>query len=246
MEYCSRTECVYCKGTLRNLEGQDRCQTACVWTGAVWEKIQHGMKECQNSRCKTRYRLSYVASVGEKANHLSTKDITDDTIILVHPGLGFRWRYLRQLWHRTCRSAVSGGAEASVILLTDPTFEPTFEKKGKSSKGKGQTRVCHLGLDINRALTCYLLIEFDNEVDFDVADPVPKKHCVYGKPNEGFHQIFCKDQSTPSQVSKPIDVVADGTLLPDGALDLVRRNIKWTRKRLAAKRRNNRQLGVRL
>ena len=97
---------------------------------ATGKKVKHGTKVCSDKvQCDAQYKLNYVASVNDKTNHLTNTDLQDSTILLVHLGLGFRWGYLRQLWHRACKCAVSGGAEVATILLTHPEYKPAYGQK---------------------------------------------------------------------------------------------------------------------
>ena len=104
-----------------------------VWTGSHWETVNHSTKICR-CKCKALYKLNYVAGLKEKWNHIASKDISDSTIILVHPGLGVRWQYLRQLWIRACRCAVACAAEAATILMTHPDYKPSHAEKSRNRK----------------------------------------------------------------------------------------------------------------
>ena len=136
MEYCSRNQCMYCNSPLLDCHGKGFDHIAQIWSGALWDEVKHGTKMCSNTtKCKARYKLNYVALLGEKPNHLTSDVLEDDsTIILVHPGLGFRLSYLRQLWHRSCRCSVSCQGETATILLTHPSYKPTYASKGVRQK----------------------------------------------------------------------------------------------------------------
>ena len=202
-----------CDSDLVEKHGKGYDHNAKVWTGAEWLDVEHGTKICTNAKCAARYKLNYVAALGEKPNHL--KCWTDKSIVLVHPGLGFHFGYLRQLWNRTCRSAIGGRAEAAAILLTHPDFVPVYANKGDATRQNAANAERVLGNDLNRALLVYLLLDVAGEVNFDVNDPVPANHPEYGVWNIGFHEIFSArkhdtsfKQSADSKT--PFDVVADG------------------------------------
>ena len=209
MEYCCRSVCIYCDGPLVQKSGGHRDHEAMIWTGSHWESVKHSSKICSGG-CQALYKLNYVAGLKGKWNHLDNKDITDSTILLVHPGLGFRWEYLRQLWIRTCRCAVACAAEAATILLTHPDYKPIYTDKGRNRK-QNSSDDRYLGAHLSKALMCYMRIELEHNLHFDVNDPVPSNSPTYGSRNTGFFEIFnaaVHDTSFDSRGQK--DVVADG------------------------------------
>ena len=132
MQFCTLTKCICCSAELEPKPGGFRDHEATVWNDSVWEYVKHGTKVCSNNKCRTMYKLNYARCYNMRLNILTKDNVTDQTIFLLHPGLGFRWCYLRQLWHRTCRSAQAAGAEAAAILLTYLDWKPQYEAKGKS------------------------------------------------------------------------------------------------------------------
>ena len=82
---------------------------------------------------RTRYKLNYIATPSKKMNTLNENTLFDDTVILVHPCVGFRYRYLNLFGHRMCRGGLSAHAEASAIILTNPTSAVEHVEKKRSS-----------------------------------------------------------------------------------------------------------------
>ena len=109
--------CTECHGTLVKLPTANahHTHTVTIWNGAKWRNICHGTKACKD--CNARFKLNYRAGVGTEMNTLRETTLEDDTIILLHPHLGFRYSYVKQFWNRMCRANVSFLAEASTIVF---------------------------------------------------------------------------------------------------------------------------------
>jgi hypothetical protein len=183
--------------------------TATVWNGIQWLTVKHGTKKCVS--CDCRYKLNYVAKASSKQNTINDKTLTEDSIILLHPHIGFTVRYLTLYWHRVCRASVSALAEASTIILANPTCKVGHVAK-KHSK-KSMTIGDHvLAKHITTALFNYLRLK-EKVYTLDVTDPVPKNDPYYDPPLKDVHIIFNElENDLQAQRRGKIDIVTDGNM----------------------------------
>ena len=205
VEYTKLTHCVDCKKTaLSTLTSE--VHTATIWNGNRWSRVQHGQKRCYE--CGSIYNLNYRPQIGSKANTLQCPE--DSDIVLLNPFVGFEFAYLRQFWNRTCRASISARAEAATILLTWPDNHIGNRRKGRATRNQ-QYSEFHFSQLITTATFVYLRLQ-DKDYDFDVADPMPDHHPLYGKPNKGAYVLFNAVRDDPGFTlkRKAYDIVTDG------------------------------------
>ena len=131
----------------------------------------------------------------------------DDSILLLGTNCGFRYSYVRQLWHRVCRSGVSFQAEAYTIVVSAP--------KPKSKFFNGSPAYLETRLAAHLCTVLFHFLRFqEGRYDFLIDDPVPVSDAVYGVPLKDTHIIYNQPHADPSLKGrfKYFDVVADGCM----------------------------------
>ena len=79
VHYTKLDRCVYCPSSeLVLLRGERLVHEAKVWNGIEWLSIKHGTKECK--KCRTYYKLTYIAGVDTKMNTI--QDLDDQSMIM--------------------------------------------------------------------------------------------------------------------------------------------------------------------
>ena len=203
------TECSSRKSLIQlPLTKTNDCHVATVWNGSCWTDVRHGTKVCKSCGC--RFKLNYAAKQGQKKNILTEATLKAETIVLVHPSLGFRYSYLRLLWNRICRANVSFLAEASSILMTFP------DATVGSAARRGCTKTMSddsLARWIAQAIFIYLRYQ-ESCFAFDVDDPVPDDDEDYGKLLQDTHIIYNHPEEDPrlKNSNQLLDVVTDGNM----------------------------------
>ena len=149
-------------------------------------------------------------SRGETKIILTDTTLKAETIILVHPSLGFTYAYLQLLWNRICRANVSFLAEASSILLTfpDATVGSAARRGGVQTMSDDS-----FARWITQAIFIYLRYR-EGRFAFDVDDPVPEKDKEYGRTLKDTHIIYNHPEDDPQLkiTNKALDVVTDGNM----------------------------------
>ena len=204
VEYTSMMKCPRCPNN-NALANKGEVITALVWTGALFETVQHGRKRCK--KCGTSFRLNFYwdNESGHKINTLDIRRLSrdDNPIFLLQNGFGVRLKYLELLYNRVFRSAEAMQAEATSIAMTFPD---------QKMPGGNDTELSRW---LVSAFFSYLRMR-EGKLIFAIDDPVPSDDKEYGASNTGIHTIFDAYKHDPSYAKeclKKIDVATDGNLI---------------------------------